>query len=358
MVKIQTLKLFIIFLLFGTTLLMGGCSDNPEGRESIHEPFFNGSPKVLKPLPMKTLSFVFDDQEFSIQIPQDDLVASKLESAPHTYQYFGSLPPNWRQEYYAQFLNESSENGLMTQVLDSLRDHAPVPSGDAFAEFVISFVQGSIQYDWETFHAIDQSQIRYPYQTLFAERGVCADKSILLARLLKELGYDIAFFTFERANHMALGIAVPNGYGSYGSRYAYVESTGYAPVGRVPETFAGGIRLDARPQLVKIDGGNGKAFEKIMTNRETENALTKQYGKEYLFLDGDQRKIRREMTELEGIIEDLRKQTRHCKGTLQRDKYEECQALIAKLNGNVEKYNALVADFNALADAKNNQFPI
>ena len=285
MIKIQTVKLFVVILQLVAFMLMPACSGNPNGSERNDE-FDSGNPTiVLPPLPMKSLSFYFDDQEFSVPIPEDEAVARKLEGAPHTYQYFGSLPANWRQEYYAQFLHESAESTLLTQILDSLRSFAPDPKGDAFAEFVISFVQGAIQYDWETFHNIDQSQIRYPYQTVFAGRGVCADKSILLARLLQELGYEIAFFTFERANHMALGIAVPLGFGSYGTRYAYVESTGYAPVGRIPETFAGGIRLDSRPQVVEVDGKKGKTFEKIMVNREAENALMKKYGKEFLFLD-------------------------------------------------------------------------
>ena len=68
---------------------------------------------------------------------------------------------------------------------NQLKSLQPGLSGDELVEFTVAFVQGAIDYDWETYHNIDEGTLRYPYETLYDGTGVCADKTILLAKLLK-----------------------------------------------------------------------------------------------------------------------------------------------------------------------------
>jgi hypothetical protein len=63
-----------------------------------------------------------------------------------------------------------------------------------------------------------------PYIILYRNTGIC-DKSILLAAILKELGFDIALFYWKDISHLAVGIKVPEQYGNFNSSYAYIEST-------------------------------------------------------------------------------------------------------------------------------------
>lgn len=80
---------------------------------------------------------------------------------------------------------------------------------------------------------------RYPYETLYDKTGICTDKTYLGAAVMSELGYKTAILTFDAQKHMSLGVAVPNGFGSYGTEYGIMELTGSGfLVGDVPELNA------------------------------------------------------------------------------------------------------------------------
>ena len=67
---------------------------------------------------------------------------------------------------------------------------------------------------------------RYPYETLYDQTGICTDKTYLGAAVINQLGYGTAIMTFDAERHMSLGVAVPAGYGSFGSSYGIMELTG------------------------------------------------------------------------------------------------------------------------------------
>lgn len=292
-------------------------------------------------------TFQYANKSFTVEIPLDDRLAERYRREPHTFSYQGVLPSDWRGQYYKMFLEHSADEPYLDHLLSQLQQAHPGAQGDTFAELVIAYVQGAIQYDWNTFHNIDQSEIRYPYQTLYDGTGVCADKSILLAKLLRKLGYDIVFFTFERANHMALGIRVPAGMGSYNSSYAFVESTSPTPVGTIPASYAGGIRLDSMPRIVRLRGNGNGSFRKISDNKQQERELTRKFGKDYLAMSPAKRSIKEQMIALDKEIQELKKETRGCRGTLPPDKYRRCQQLQDQLTRKVNSYNSLVARINA-----------
>ena len=161
------------------------------------------------------------------------------------------------------------------------------------------------------------------------------------------MGYDIVIFTFERANHMALGIRVPAGMGSYNSSYAFVESTSPTPVGTIPSSYAGGTRLDAMPRIVRLRGPQSGVFRKIAENKQQERDLARKFGKDYLNLSPAKRRIKEQMIPLEKEIEELKKEMRGCRGSLPPEKYRRCQQIQNKLNQKVNSYNSLVTRINA-----------
>jgi len=80
---------------------------------------------------------------------------------------------------------------------------------------------------------------RYPYETLYDNLGICTDKTYLGAAVIRELGYSTAIMTFDTQKHMSLGVAVPAGYGSFGSAYGIMELTGNNfLVGDIPDLNA------------------------------------------------------------------------------------------------------------------------
>jgi|GEM_PF-6627316 len=307
--------------------------------------------ETLQPnsLMQKSFAFEYGTDSVTTTMTLDSALRQRYQSAPHSYTYQGNaLPANWREDYYRMFIQHPDDNTVIEALIRQLKSlHPGIGSGDGLAEMAIAFVQGSITYDWNTYHNIDKSQIRYPYETLLDGTGVCADKTILLARILDELGYQIAIFTFDKANHMALGVKVPAGHDNFRSGYAFVESTNYAPVGRIPDNYVGGLKLDRRPNVVPLNQ-SGKTFEKIVANQAEEKALEKKYGKEYFFLSTAQKQLKVQMADLQVELDALKKQMRGCKGTLPQAKFEACNKLQKEHNEKVERFNDLVARFNSL----------
>ncbi len=338
---------FIPFLIL-IALLVAGCSpeeSSNQGETTQTKDSFQENPRILM---QKQFAFEFKSDSFEIGLALDTLLKEKYQQAPHTYTYRGNRPPpNWREEYYKMFISHPEDRRLIQDLIAGLQSSQTSPARDELVELAVAFVQGSVTYDWNTYHNIDQSQIRYPYETLIDGTGVCADKTILLARILNELGYGLAIFTFERANHMALGLKVPAGYDNYRSGYAFVESTNYAPIGRIPENYVGGLKLDNRPTVIPINP-SGRPFEKIVQNRAEEKELEKKYGEEYFFLTAEQKALKEEMVQLEGELDSLKKELRGCRGTLPPDKFQRCNQMQQEHNSRVEKYNALVGRFNSL----------
>lgn len=108
--------------------------------------------------------------------------------------------------------------------------------------FLATFVQ-SLPYTSDSVTTGHDEYVRYPLETLIDDGGDCEDTAILLAALLKELGYDVVLLS--PPGHMAVGVAVSAGVvHSYttievhGVHYAYVETTGDGwRIGEVPDEY-------------------------------------------------------------------------------------------------------------------------
>lgn len=338
----------IIPTLLALVVLLWSCQSEPSPEKTTIPIEEGGVTSNSKYLMQKTFQFELGNDSVAIDLSLDTNLRQQYLQAPHQYSYQGSkLPANWREEYYQMFVSHPKDQSVVGELLGHLKALKPGLSQDELVESATAFVQGSVTYDWNTYHNIDNSQIRYPYETLVDGTGVCADKTILLARLLNELGYGLAIFTFERANHMALGIKVPQGYDNFRSGYAFIESTNYAPIGRIPNNYVGGLKLDRRPSVIRINSSQ-QEFKKIAENRVLEKELEKQYGKDYFFLTAEQKSIKAEMVTLQSELDSLKKEMRGCQGTLPQDKYEKCNKLQQQHNTRVASYNALVEKFNAL----------
>lgn len=103
--------------------------------------------------------------------------------------------------------------------------------------------------------------VRYPYETLYLGRGVCADRSVLLAALLDELGFGVALFEFEAESHIAVGLACPAGFDYRGTGYAFIESTSPTIITDGEGEYVNAGRLRSMPEAILI--AEGEVFASI-----------------------------------------------------------------------------------------------
>lgn len=161
---------------------------------------------------------------------------------------------DWAPGYFLAFVDDFHQDLFYADLRSSFRQVRQEMwlSDDEYLELMAVFVQ-SLEYDTAGARDLTGGN-RFPAETFVDGKGVCGDKSLLLAGLLSREGYDVALLLFEPEQHMAVGIrSSQDGYRN--TSYAYLETTRLSYVGVVPDNLAGGIVLTTMPQVIPV--GNG-----------------------------------------------------------------------------------------------------
>jgi hypothetical protein len=113
-----------------------------------------------------------------------------------------------------------------------------------------------------TFGKYEVNYSRYPYEVLYEMQGVCGEKTDLLAFLLKEMGYSVAFFYYPEENHEALGVRCPSKESLENSGYCFVETTAPSIITDNKIRYIGIGELFSEPEFYLISEGEsiGKNF--------------------------------------------------------------------------------------------------
>lgn len=173
-----------------------------------------------------------------------------LGGLDRSISYYEGTPPPSSKDFILKEMNNDLQYQTLLPLVWEIRSKAKKQSDES--QMAINIVQ-NIPYDDDSLYS-GFLEGRYPYQVLYDNRGVCGEKSQLLAFLLKELGYGVAIFEFNAENHMAVGILCDKG--NYNSPYCFVEATEPTSVGYIPQNYVGGVSIrNARPDIIKISDG-------------------------------------------------------------------------------------------------------
>lgn len=162
-----------------------------------------------------------------------------IDISYYDYNYFASKA---RTYDYAAYARDAADVTAVTMVADSLRNIA-VESGFTSEYDIVSFIAAFVQaleYQEDLAYKGYREYPKYPIETLFEQGGDCEDTAVLLAKLLKTLGFGAVLL--ESKDHMAVGVQTSGrGNLSYdGNEYYYIETT--EPrwrVGEVPDDMVG-----------------------------------------------------------------------------------------------------------------------
>lgn len=179
-----------------------------------------------------------------------------LEGLPRTYTCYNHVCPSER-EIELRFLNEERQKEFLLPLADEIRKRTD--NNDDRARIAISLVQ-HIPYDMGGLY-LDRLTGRYPYEVVYDNAGVCGEKSKLAAFLLRDLGYEVVLFTFEKENHQALGIKCPAEYSFRNSGYCFVETTRPTIITFSSGDYLDGVKLVSDPEIITIN--SGKSFDSV-----------------------------------------------------------------------------------------------
>ena len=161
-----------------------------------------------------------------------------------------------RADFKIKSLNEPEQMNLLLPFVEKIQDITTdkddqvriaislvqnIPYGPS--NRTVSFGEGVLNYS------------RYPYEVLYDQEGICGEKSALLAFILKEMGYDVAFLYYAQENHEALGIRCPVEYSVDGTGYCFIETVGPSIITDDGLEYVGGIRLNSIPQVIPVSKG-------------------------------------------------------------------------------------------------------
>ena len=141
---------------------------------------------------------------------------------------------------YSYYVTDPSDDDSLAELAGKFKEAA---EKESFSDLdmvknIIFFVQNLNYVDDKVGTGYDEYP-KFPLETLADEGGDCEDSAILLASLLRELGYGTVLIQFP--DHMAVGVkgeaSIPGSYYEVdGLRYYYVETTSVGwGIGEVPE---------------------------------------------------------------------------------------------------------------------------
>ena len=291
-------------------------------------------------------TWTYNNQAYHLDVKLKAELFQSYSESPKVYTYFvGSEPADPRAAFYAMFLQLRSDDQETIAVLNRLKSLAQDLglSGDRAMAFIMSFIQ-YIPYDHDKLVAGNNNPY-YPFETLYLDKGVCADKTFLAVMWLRSLGYGAAILDFPESNHSAAGIACPVADSLAGSGYCYIETTNYFPVGVVPPNISNGQAVVSKDQLDSLfradslgkmdikQESSGKLFQGMSLVKDEAThilSLRQELKQTKLALDIQQ-------TAVDTAYETL--------------KAQEAELMSYKDSGDISTYNSLVPAYNEAVTA-------
>jgi hypothetical protein len=227
-----------------------GCPDGMSKSENSCVSQYATEPKEI------SLKYILRGRENSLNFTAYNGLANYLSSLPKSINYAGAEKP-LRADFKLRNINNEEQRKLILPILIAIQNTGE--NKEEQARIAISIVQnikfGESDEILNFAGRIELNYSRYPYEVLYDEEGVCGEKSELLAFLLKEIGYGVAFFYYPEENHEALGIKCPVKYSVDKTGYCFIETTGPSIITDSKIEYFGGIKLKSKPEIILVSNG-------------------------------------------------------------------------------------------------------
>jgi len=306
----------------------------------------------------QTFEWSYAGKKYSVSQTFYNSYTQYYQTLPREYSYAGALPADWQEKYYGIFLDTSAKDQTIKALADKITTTGKKQnlSDDQIVDLVIAFVQTITYDDAKAANITSQTgntDIRYPYEVLLERAGVCSEKSILAAALLRHLGYGNVLLAFEQANHMAVGIKCPSQYANYPSGYCYAETTTEGNrVGIIPQVDTNKGKAVGMSEVQYFGSSDGQQTN--LAELASPDFYQKQDGKEYRGIIATI-KTNEEIQSLSKQIASMRSQLKELSSSI-AEKIDELQSMKKKMDkyekaGDVDEYNEMVKPYNKLADS-------
>lgn len=236
------LLILILVIVISVTLLVN--------RDGVVPPRIEVQETSL-PLTSPDYSFPFGNVTISLSGSVDPAVYYGAKAAEKETIVRGNISDSvWIRETYLAMINDPAQDSFYSSVIATFRSVRSQQGldDDEYLELMAVYVQ-SLPYE-----SLSENPPKFPIETYVDRSGDCDDKSLLLAGLLSREGYNVSLLSFTPEEHMAVGVACPDGeYKRTG--YAFIETTNISFVGVPTDTFGDNTRLNSDPLVIRIGDG-------------------------------------------------------------------------------------------------------
>lgn len=144
--------------------------------------------------------FLLGDRWYSIKLNISKSIYYGAKNGFKSYRYYciGDAcieEKDWETKYYKAFIFDPHQKDIFKAIIRQL-DLYSWRDENRFVELATSFVQ-NIPYDYDKYYN-KSGNTRFPVEVLVDNKGVCGEKSLLLAGILAYAGYDVVLFEFKR----------------------------------------------------------------------------------------------------------------------------------------------------------------
>ena len=241
-----------------------GC---PEGKEIVGEECAETSgPKVWN----GEFSYTLRGESGKLNVSLDKGLKDYLSGISRDFVCYLQCPSRTQMEL--RLLDNERQKPALENIVRQIKEKAGNP--DDQARIAVSLVQ-KIPYDMNSLLS-DSNYLRYPYEVIYDNSGVCGEKSKLLAFFLREIGFGTAIFIFEKENHGAVGIKCPLQYSYKNTGYCFIESTTPSIITDSNGDYLGAGKLESTPEILKISDGN--SFDSVKEEFEDNLQYKKLFG--------------------------------------------------------------------------------
>ncbi len=230
----------------------------PETTHLVISPIATPTKNLETGLISKSFNYVLRGKSGSIDVNLYSGIYNEIlaQPSPVWCTRYNSDPTPCTSEETRQYNLKYLDNPIPKKYLDELVSSikSKTSNNDDRARIAINLVQ-QIPYDYSRLYSTN-FRGRSPYEVLYENKGVCGEKSKLLAYLLRELGYGVVLFEFSSENHMAVGIKSPVQYSYKNSGYAFIESTSPTIPTDSEGDYVGAGKLTSTPQIIQVSDGS------------------------------------------------------------------------------------------------------
>ncbi len=166
--------------------------------------------------------------EYQLRVPVEAVNVYKSIDRNYIYGY----------SYYVTHKEDDEYLASLANVFINTAHRENLSEWDAI-NLAVSFVQ-SLKYVPDDIGTGYDEYPKFPLETLYDEGGDCEDLCILLASILRELGYGTTLVIVD--DHMGVGIKTsdPGNFTYMGMEFYYIETTGLGwQIGEIPENLVG-----------------------------------------------------------------------------------------------------------------------